>query len=64
MVLWIAKLAVFFSSAYITARAAAKYFRRRNASAAASDPEILALASVAGAIITGFVMFIIRLILK
>jgi hypothetical protein len=61
MVLWLVKLSVFFTSAYITARAAVKYFRLRNVPAKASDPEILVFASVIGAIITGFVMFIIRL---
>lgn len=60
MVIWLVKLAVFFITSYVAARVALKYFRKRNIKAAASDPEILAVAAVAGAFITGLVMFVVK----
>ncbi|HPS58927.1 MAG TPA: hypothetical protein PK514_12550 [Spirochaetota bacterium] len=61
--LWLIKLAVFFLTSYITARMLLKFFLKRNSNAAASDPEIIALSVISGAVATGLVMFVVKRII-
>lgn len=63
MVLWLIKLAVFFTASYITSRVLLKNFLKRNSNAAGSDPEIVAVSVISGAFITGIVMFIVKRII-
>jgi hypothetical protein len=63
MFLWLTKVAVFFSSAYICARLMVKFFLKRNHRASVSDPEIIAVAVIIGAFVTGIVMFFAKRII-
>lgn len=60
LVLWLVKLAVFFIVSFITARVLHKIFLKHNDNVSISDPEIIALSVVSGAVVTGFVMFILK----
>jgi len=61
--LWLTKLAVFFSSAYICARLMVKFFLKRNSRVSISDPEIIAVSVIIGAFVTGVVMFFVKRII-
>lgn len=59
-VLWLIKLAVFFSASYMTSRILLNKIHKHNSSAAGSDPEIIAVSVISGAVVTGFIMFILK----
>ena len=58
--LWLIKLAVFFTASFLTARALHRIFLKRDINADASDPEIIAISVISGAVVTGIVMFIVK----
>lgn len=60
----IVKIAVFIISSYIAARLALSILRRRNAGAAISDPEIIAIGVFSGFVITNLVMAMVRTIMN
>jgi len=54
------KIAIFVSAGYITARSSVNYFRKKNSNASMSDPEVIAMSVFCGALMSGFVTFVIK----
>ena len=59
-VLWLVKLALFFLTSFIIARVLHKFFLKRDTNVSINDPEIITISVIAGAAVTGLVMFLVK----
>ena len=58
------RIAVFAVSAYLSARAALTFFKKRNSSAVITDPEVIVIGVFSGFVITTLTMLVVKEIIK
>jgi len=60
MAFWLLKISMFFLSAFLIAAGVLKFFRRRGGRPDIYDPEIITVAVIGAALVTGLLMSVLR----